>query len=174
MAERKSEQKSVPINPRIDVALREQLVLFCQEQGTAQGAVVEEALRRFLSGDVSEDRDRLLMQRLLEFDVRLEKQTEGMTQMAESITAQQASLEKMIPLLGAIISTLEEQAKEQEVPVVDWEQLYKDDPLMQPGPPEGELLANLGPLDTMPRRPVPPPAPLRGWLQRFFGARRTP
>jgi hypothetical protein len=169
-----ADSKSVPINPRIDIALREQLVQFCKDQGTAQGAVVEEALRRFLGGDVHEDRDRLLMHRLLEVDLRLEKQTEGITQMAESITAQQETLEKMIPLLGAIISTLEEQAKEKEVAVADWDALYKDDPLMQPGPPEGELLAELTPLPTMPVRPVPAPPQPEGWLKRLFGTRRTP
>jgi hypothetical protein len=168
-----AESKSAPINPRIDIAIREQLVQFCKEQGASQGAVVEEALRRFLGGDVHEDRDRLLMQRLLEFDVRLEKQTEALTQMAASITTQQETLEKMIPLLGAIISTLEEQAKEKEVAVADWDELYKDDPLMQPGPPEGELLADLPPLSTMPQRPVPAPPKPKGWLKGLFGARRT-
>jgi hypothetical protein len=169
-----AESKSVPINPRIDGALREQLVQFCKEQGTAQGPVVEEALRRFLGGDVAENRDRLLMERLLEFDIRLTKQTEGIMQMAESITTQQATLEKMIPLLGAIISTLEEQTKEKEVAVVDWDELYKDDPLMQPGPPEGELLADLPPLPTMPQRPVPAPPKPKGWLKGLFDGRRTP
>jgi hypothetical protein len=170
MADSKTEQ----INPRIATAIREQLLQFCKDQGTSQGAVVEEALRRFLGGEGQEDRDRLLMTRLLEFDVRLEKQTAGITQMAETITAQQETLEKMIPLLGAIITTLEEQTKEKEVPVVDWDELYKDDPLMQAGPPEGELVAGLPELPTMPVRPVPASLPPVGWLRRLFGSRRTP
>jgi hypothetical protein len=150
------------------------LLQFCKDQGTTQGAVVEEALRRFMGGEVSEDRDRLLIHRLLEVDLRLEKQTETLTQMAASITDQQATLEKIVPLLGAIISTLEEQTKEKEVVVADWDELYKDDPLMQPGPPEGELLADLSPLPTMPVRPVPAIPQPEGWFRRLFGARRTP
>jgi uncharacterized coiled-coil protein SlyX len=169
-----AEEKVQQIYPRIGQEVRQQLMDFCQEQGTTQGAVVEEALRRFLSGNVSEDRDRLLMERLLEFDIRLTKQTEGIMEMVASITEQQGTLEKIIPLLGAIISTLEEQTKEKAVAVVDWDELYKDDPLMQPGPPEGELLADLPRLDTMPQRPAPSPPTQAHWLLRLCGVRRIP
>jgi hypothetical protein len=170
MADSKSEQ----INPRIAIAIREQLVQFCKDQGTSQGAVVEEALRRFLGGEVHEDRDRLLMQRLLEFDLRLEKHTEGITQMAETLNAQQETLGKMVGLLGAIIATLEEQTKEKEVAVADWDELYKDDPLMQAGPPEGELVARLTELPTRPVHPLPSPPQRVGWWGRLFSPRRTP
>jgi uncharacterized coiled-coil protein SlyX len=169
-----AERSNATINPRIDTALRDQLVQFCKDQATTQSAVVEEALRRFLNGEVSEDRDRLLMQRLLEFDIRLTKQTEGIDQMAAAITEQQDTLAKTVPMLGAIISILEEQTKEKEVAVVDWDELYRDDPMMQPGPPEGELLADLAPLPTMPVRPIPTLPAKAGWVRRIFGARRTP
>jgi hypothetical protein len=159
------------IYPRIGDDVRQQLMDFCKEQGASQGAVVEEALRRFLGGEVREHLDRLLMQRLLEFDVRLQQHTEGITQMADTLNAQQETLGKIIPLLGAIIATLEEQTKEKEVPVADWDDLYKDDPDMQPGPPEGELVAEAD-LTTLPA-PQDPIQPV-GWYERLFGPRRTP
>ena len=58
--------------------------------------------------------------------------------------------------------------------MVDWDELYKDDPLMQPGPPEGELLANLEPLPTMPQRPEPRTPEAHGVALAPFGAGRTP
>ena len=54
---------------------------------TAQGPSWKKPSGGFWVGMCSEDRDRLLMERLLEFDIRLTKQTEGIMQMAESIRA---------------------------------------------------------------------------------------
>ena len=107
--------------------------------------------------------------------IRLTKQTEGIMQMAESILRSKETLEtKLIPLLGSILSTLEGRPKRKRWPWLDWDELYKDDPLMQPGPPEGELLANLEPLPTMPQRPEPAPPKPTGWLRASLVPGRTP
>ena len=164
MAERKS------ISPRIRADLWQQLQTAVKDQGCTQGDVIEAALEAYWQGDKDGGSLQLVMERLADLDQGLRELTTGVLTLGQGLSSNLMTLEEgvagLTPLLEKIVDILAEQTKEALPPVADDDQLYKDDPLMQPGPEEGELVAETTP-------PLPPADPARpvGWWGRRFPKR---
>jgi hypothetical protein len=82
--------------------------------------------------------------------------------MLEKLAGIEQAIEGLVPLLAKIVTQLETQTEKQQVPIATYAHLYA---LPEPGPPEGELVADAAHLAAA--RPV-------GWVRRFFLKRTAP
>ena len=95
----------------------------------------------------------------------LQKLTQVEAAMHQHLGEAQQTLRGMVQLLEAIIAHLETAAVKPEVPMATYEAMYEAEHPIIPGPPEGELVADV--LPQVSERPV-------GWWGRLFTTRETP
>jgi hypothetical protein len=95
----------------------------------------------------------------------LQKLTQVEAAMSQQHTEVQQTLMGMVQLLEAIIVHLEASAAAPAPPIASYEAMYEAEHPIIPGPPEGELVADVLPQTA--ERPV-------GWWGRLFTTRETP